>query len=240
MLLALALLGGLAGAASASAAPVVQLERAHGLRLDFAPRPIGTLSPADRGRVTVRNVGTSDLHVVQIAVTGPDAVDFAISGDTCTRVAVKPGKTCTFHGRFGPRSPGAKRATVAILDDAADSPQTLPMTGTGESAAWPVVFGEPGFGRVPVGGSVTHLFRLRNVGTEPLGVDELRLVGQNPHQFTITTDTCTAASLDPGDSCVFRVRFAPTTTGVLGARVVITDDAPSIPRVDVNVSGIGE
>ena len=173
-------------------------------------------------------------------MTGPDAVDFSISGDTCSGQTVRVGRTCAFHGRFGPRTPGAKRATVAILDDADDSPQTLPMTGTGDSSAWPFVFGESGFGRVAVGDSVTHLFRLRNVGTEPLGVDGLRLVGQNPRQFAITADTCTAASLDPGASCVFRVRFAPTTEGVLGARVVITDDAPGIPRVDVTVTGVGE
>src|SRR4051794_15984391 len=133
-MLCLALLGALAGAASASAAPAVKLERVHGLRLDFAPRPIGTASRADRGLVTVRNVGTSALHVTQVTVTGPDAQDFFISGDACSGQAVRPGRTCTFRGRFGPRSPGDKQATVAILDDAGDSPQTLPMTGTGENA----------------------------------------------------------------------------------------------------------
>ena len=68
-------------------------------------------------------------------VTVTDATDFVISSNTCssgaTTTTVAPGASCSFAVTFVPASIGTFSALVNITDNAADSPQTVAVSGKG-------------------------------------------------------------------------------------------------------------
>jgi Beta-propeller repeat/Cep192 domain 4 len=65
-------------------------------------------------------------------------------------------------------------------------------------------------------------------------ITSIALGGTDPQDFAQTNDC--PASLDPGATCTISVTFAPTTTGIRTASVVITDSAPGSPQV-VSLTG---
>jgi len=83
------------------------------------------------------------------------------------------------------------------------------------------------FGNQEVGAiSAIQNVTLTNVGTTPLAFPVNPVTVTGP--FTFTTGCPSGASLGAGNTCTIRVRFAPTTTGVLTGTVSIaTADAAS-------------
>jgi hypothetical protein len=80
--------------------------------------------------VTLTNSGNATLSVTGIALSGPNASDFAETADTCgSSVAV--GASCTIEMTFTPSAAGQRTATLGITDNAAGSPQTVSLSGTG-------------------------------------------------------------------------------------------------------------
>jgi hypothetical protein len=211
-------------------APGLALER----KLAFKSQQVGTVSAYYNNLVIVHSVGMQPLHVSSITTTDP--AQFGIYADTCSGQAVAPGGRCYFRGRFAPTSVGSQSARAVIASDADGAPHSMPMTGTGLSAPWPVFTGDTGFGPQPVGTAATRLVRVTNRGSEPLIVSPLRLTGLNPGQFGLLDNTC--ATVPAGGSCIFRVRFAPTGLGAKSARVIIPDNAPGSPH-EVRVTGTG-
>src|SRR5260221_9977580 len=67
-----------------------------------------------------------------IAIGGSTKTDFAQSNTCGSRVDA--GKSCTISVTFTPIAVGARAGTVTITDNAAGSPQTLTLSGTGTSA----------------------------------------------------------------------------------------------------------
>jgi hypothetical protein len=64
-------------------------------------------------------------------VKGPNARDFAKAGDTCSGAAVPAGGNCTVSLRFAPTAVGRRVASLQVTDDAAGSPQMVPLNGMG-------------------------------------------------------------------------------------------------------------
>ncbi len=94
--------------------------------ISFAATGVGLTAPAQT--VTLTNNGGLPLAIQGIAVTG----DFAIvaGSNTCgTGIAV--GAQCTAQIVFAPTAAAARTGTFTVLDNAASSPQTLQLSGTG-------------------------------------------------------------------------------------------------------------
>src|ERR1035437_3715842 len=91
---------------------------------DFGNQIVGTDSATQT--FTLKNTGDADLHVSMVSMPGSN---FVYHSSTCATVT--PGSTCTISVSFHPGSLGVKGATVSVYDDAGDSPQTIPLTGTG-------------------------------------------------------------------------------------------------------------
>ncbi|RJQ52577.1 MAG: choice-of-anchor D domain-containing protein [Nitrospiraceae bacterium] len=86
--------------------------------------------------VTVSNSGTSNLTVTSAAVSGGNAPEFAIQGNTCTAAPVLPGGTCDITVVLAPTSGGAKTTTLTINSDDPVTPNlALPLTGVGATSA---------------------------------------------------------------------------------------------------------
>jgi hypothetical protein len=95
--------------------------------LTFAAQPVGTQSAAQT--VTLTNGGTATLAYDDRAVTGANPADFATS-TTCGS-GLGAAAQCTVSVTFTPTAAGARSARLMLIDSALNSPQTLPLSGTG-------------------------------------------------------------------------------------------------------------
>jgi hypothetical protein len=82
--------------------------------------------------ITVMNTGGQTLIVNGVIFNGADATDFADTSD-CGNVG--SGASCTISVTFTPPSTGMFAATMEIIDNAPNSPQTVPVSGTGTNTA---------------------------------------------------------------------------------------------------------
>jgi hypothetical protein len=93
--------------------------------LSFGNEDVGTTSPAQS--VKVSNYGAMTLDIAAIAAS----TDF---GETNTCAAtLASGDSCTVNVTFTPGSSGDLNGTLSLTDSAADSPQTVALSGTGVS-----------------------------------------------------------------------------------------------------------
>jgi 6-phosphogluconolactonase (cycloisomerase 2 family) len=109
----------------------------------LAPQPDVTLIPgsltfpalvtnltSQAQSIQVKNSGTGTLHVAKISFDGTNPGDFTET-DACSSVGV--GLSCNINVTFTPKAAGPRNATLTIQDDAAGSPQTASVTGTGSN-----------------------------------------------------------------------------------------------------------
>ena len=97
--------------------------------IDFGSQPVGSSSAARD--VTVASSGSSPLVISRVAASG----DFAVTAETCTAAAVAPGDHCTISVSFTPGAAGPASGSLTVTDDAADSPQSVALAGTGTASA---------------------------------------------------------------------------------------------------------
>ena len=106
------------------APPGVSLSPVGGL--SFGAVGVGLVAPSQT--VTLTNNGGVPLTVAGIAASG----DFSLlaGGNTCGST-LAPAGICTVQVVFSPTVAGVRTGTVTFSDNAASSPQTLALTGTG-------------------------------------------------------------------------------------------------------------
>jgi len=100
--------------------------------LVFTSVAVGTTSAPMT--VTLTNTGSASLtFTVNPAITGPNAADFAITASsTCSSLsAVAVGASCTVSVTVKPSTASAETAFLNFVDNAASSPQSVPLTATG-------------------------------------------------------------------------------------------------------------
>jgi len=97
--------------------------------LTFGAQAIGTTSAAQS--ITVANTGTANLFVNSAQTRGADPLDFTQVGDGCSGLTLAPGTSCSVSITFSPTATGARSASFILTDNAAASPQTVPISGTG-------------------------------------------------------------------------------------------------------------
>lgn len=113
------------------AAPQVSLSSNS---LSFSSVPAGSVSFAQT--VVVNNTGNAPLLVSSVSITG----DFAIHSNGCV-FGADPFDSCYIQVRFQPTVAGNRTGSLSIADNAAGSPRSVALSGTGTSA--PLLFGNP-------------------------------------------------------------------------------------------------
>jgi outer membrane protein assembly factor BamB len=98
-------------------------------QVDFNGQVPNTTSAAQT--VTLKNNQSVTLNVTSATITGANAASYIKGTDTCSAAAVPAGGTCTVQVSFRPPSIGGFPATLSFTDDAAGSPHTVPLNGTG-------------------------------------------------------------------------------------------------------------
>jgi hypothetical protein len=106
--------------------PVVALDRTS-LSLTFVSCAPTVLCALSVQPVTVKNVGTGDLHVTGVSTEQP----FHASSPTCIGHAIAPQQTCRVFVSFGPAQ-GSYRGTLVISDDADPGTQAVQLSGVGK------------------------------------------------------------------------------------------------------------
>src|SRR5207253_2732975 len=152
--------------------------------LTFSTQAIGTTSVAKS--VTLKNTGTTSLTINSIAITGTNAGDFAQT-HTCG-ISLAAGASCSISVTFKPTSSGTRTAALSITDNAAASPQPVPLclpTRRASDLPTSLTFSTQAIGTTSVAKSVT----LKNTGTTSLTITSIAITGTNAGDFA-QTHTC--------------------------------------------------
>jgi len=106
--------------------------------IDFGPAiAAGCPFPCVFQTITIANPGNTTLNFTGFSITG-DINDFFIgtdhTGPPILPTNVLPGQSVHIDVSFQPNLPGPQTATLVIQDDAAGSPQQIPLRGSGVGA----------------------------------------------------------------------------------------------------------
>jgi Putative Ig domain/Abnormal spindle-like microcephaly-assoc'd, ASPM-SPD-2-Hydin len=110
--------------------------------LTFASQDIGTTSAAQT--ITATNSGDQSVFFNNVATSG-DTLDFTIVNDDCIGSTLAPGASCSISVTFSPQSTGTRTANVVYTDNAPNSPQSVPLTGTGTGTNPPLAINDQFF-----------------------------------------------------------------------------------------------
>jgi len=97
----------------------------------FTSTTVGTTATAQN--ITLTNPGNATLTITSVTLGGTNPADFAISANTCGSSLASLG-SCTISVTFTPASAASFAATLSVVDNAAGSPQTATLTGTGTTS----------------------------------------------------------------------------------------------------------
>ncbi|MGD0646461.1 MAG: choice-of-anchor D domain-containing protein [Acidobacteriaceae bacterium] len=184
--------------------------------------PVATLSPttvsfgnvvqgatASAQTVTLSNTGNAALTISGITIGGTNATDFAET-TTCGE-ALAAGASCTIAVTFTPGSVASFSATVSVADNAAGSPQTAALSGSGTAAPDFTVSVTPAAQTVSLGGMATYQVTVGEINGDFSGTVALSATGLP----TGATATFTPASVTPGgesSGSVLTIQTASLTT----------------------------
>jgi len=181
------------------------------------------------------------VYVAQVTITGPNASDFSIASDDCSSSNLTGSRTCTVRVTFSPQARGTRSAALEITDDQVDSPQTVPMTGTGVAPVGSVIPLSIDFGTVEVGTTSGHrTVTVSNTGDigQTLVISNETIMGVNPSDFAFASDTCVTRVIAPGASCTIDLTFTPGDAGARSATMTISDNGLGSPHT-VSLAGTG-
>ena len=212
---------------SSSTGPWVSLSS---LSLPFGAQNVNTASPPLTE--TVRNGGAADLRISAATIEGSDNGDYAVSADTCTGATVAPNHTCTVGVTFSPPAAGLSSAALSLSDNAANSPQTVVLTGNGGATA-PVAVVSPSsvdFGGQPAVYSAASLpVTLSNTGNAPLIITNIMTSPTQPVIGPVfpEDDQC-RSGVAAGGFCTITVKISPPSAGPVSGTLTIIDNSNGI------------
>lgn len=186
--------------------------------IDFGMVSVGATSAHQT--VTITNTGDAGQTLVLTAatITGPNALDFAFAADHCiTTGLLAAGASCTIELTFTPSAAGPRSATLSITDNAAGSPQTVSLTGTGGTPTADLavsISASPN--PVKTGQKVTYTITLYNAG--PSTASSLLINDSLSSQSTFVSATIsqgqgTCVTPKPGASGVVSCSIASLASG---------------------------
>jgi len=172
--------------------------------------------------VTVTNSGNATLNIASIAVSG----DFAqVTSTKPCGSTLAAGASCIIRVTFTPTQLGLRTGNITITDNAANSPQTVPLSGKGV----PPVALTPSsktYAAQTVGTtSLPKTFTLKNYQSVTLSSIVISTTGD----FSVSSTTCTT-SLAAKASCTINVVFTPTAVGTRTGTLKATDNASNSPQ----------
>jgi rhamnogalacturonan endolyase len=201
------------------------------------------LSTGQPQTATLTNTGTAAMKINSVTISGTNASDFAVTGNTCgTSLAV--GLNCAITVTFTSSTPGTFTGALNVNSNAVISPAAASLTGTadtsvglslGAGTSTPPTVPSITFASMVAGGvSTGQAVVVTNTGAVPLSLT-IGMSGAGANLFPQTT-SC-GVSLAAGASCEVAVMFAPKVAGTYSAAILLTDNAGSGTQ-SIPVSGV--
>ncbi len=207
---------------------------------------------------TIRNTGGAVLNLTgtpMVVVSGVNSTDFAVTAQPASTVAA--GGSTTFQVTFDPSAVGLRTASLSIANtDSDENPFDFAIQGTGtapeiavegnatniaDGDVTPSVIDDTDFGSTATaGGTVTHVFTVRNTGNTALnltGTPKVVISGANAADFTVAVQPISPVA--PAGVTTFTVTFDPSTSGVRTAIVSLANDDADENPFDFVVQGTG-
>ena len=192
---------------------------------------------------TLFNGGSAPLIITSV-VASPSV--FAVTSVSTCPSTILPGTGCLLQPTFSPSATGTATGFLTITDNAPGSPHIVTLTGTGVSAAGPVLslqntnlhFPNLGVGSTGTLNSLLGV-QVSNPGAAALSITN---VATSPSVFEVVDSECPSivvGGVAPGADCSLTVAFNPTAVGTVTGTLTITDNAPGSPHI-VTLTGTGE
>jgi Abnormal spindle-like microcephaly-assoc'd, ASPM-SPD-2-Hydin/Beta-propeller repeat/Cep192 domain 4 len=185
--------------------------------LNFGSQIVSTQSSTPQ-TVTLTNTGSGALSITSIAISGTNASDFTLTSKSPCGATVSPSSVCTISVNFKPAAAGAESATLQISDNAAGSPQSVALAGSGADFQISV---SPASATVSAGSSATYTLTITPLGgfnatvalscagTPPFGACTLSNTSVTPDGSSPSTATVTVATLGPASAPLDSHRILP-------------------------------
>ena len=213
--------------------PAVHLSAAS---LNFSSQVVTSTSAAQT--ITLTNASATALVISGVTIGGTNGGDFAQT-NTCGSGLAAEG-SCTISITFSPTALYGRSATLAIADNAADSPQKVALSGNGSdnvTLSYTNNYGYLNFGSQQVNtSSAAQTVTVKNIGSTTLAISGVTLTGSNAGDFA-QTGTC-GSSLASGASCTVSVTFTPTALSNRYGTLTIGDNGAGGPHT-VSLTGTG-
>ena len=236
-----------------SASTTVTLNAPEAITANFVSVPVASISPTGINlgtlylgsivtkTVTVKNTGTAAMSISNpliAIVKGGNSSEFA-TVNLCPK-SLAAGKSWTMTVTFvaGPfYTP--QTADLMISDNAAGSPQAVPLTAT-------VIDPVPGFNPISLSfgtektksTSKPKTITVTSVGGTELSVSKVSVTGTDKGDF-IESDNCAGKSFNPKATCTVNITFTPGAKGLRTATLVVTDNA-LINSQSIPLAGTGD
>jgi hypothetical protein len=202
----------------------------------FPDEDVGITSSAQD--VVLTNKGTAAVAITKFLLTGTQSADFHQTNSCPTSLAT--GASCTISVTFTPSATGLRGASLQVVDNAYNNPQTVSLSGTGMSSSSPGVglsptsltFASQNVGTKSASQSVT----LTNTGNTILTISGIAVSGTQSADFA-ETNTC-GSTVSSGATCTIAITFTPSAAGTRTATLSVTDNASGSPQT-VALSGTG-
>jgi DNA/RNA endonuclease YhcR with UshA esterase domain len=201
--------------------------------------PLATISPVSLNFDKV-NVGTSVTDTISVKNSGFDTLKITSASSSNPVFAISPGSasilpsaTQKFAVTFTPTNPVTSSAKISFVSNAATSPDSVLVSGSGTQKGFSMTPTSLNFGNVFKDSTKIDSVTVSNAGTTAhLVIDSVR--SSNP-LFTVTP---TNADLDTSSSKTFVVHFTPTAKGAVSGNIVFYHDTLS-KQDTLKVSGNG-
>ncbi len=178
----------------------------------------------------ITNTGTAALALTNLGFSGVAAAEFTLAaGNTCTATStLVPSSSCTLVLRYAPVSAGTSTAALTITHNAANSPQTVALSGTATAAPQGrIVLSALSltFPATTVGSTAQQTVVVLNAGDAALNFSAFSFAGAAAADY-IGSGTCAVGTpLAAAAQCTLVVVFKPAAVGARNAAVTVQSDA---------------
>ena len=188
--------------------------------------------------VAIQNLGTVDLNVTGLTLTGSG--DFGLAAGTPASFVVGAGRQVTVKVNYSPSVAGAASGSLAIASDDPVTPNlSVSLSGNGLAGVGDINIpvASYDYGDVVVGTSGSAYFAIQNLGTGDLQVTGLTVTGSG--DFTLAAGTPTSFVVAAGRQVIIWVNYTPSATGPVAGTLSVTSDDIDEPSVSVPLAGNG-
>jgi hypothetical protein len=180
---------------------------------------------------SITNIGSGALTISSVTPSGSGFSFAGLGAQT-----INAGASVSFAVKFSPVTSGNVTGGITIVSNAANSPSTLVLSGSGVQGQLAASPSSANFGTVSTGNSDSQTITLTNGGAAAVSITQANVSGNG---FSLSGMPALPLTINPSGSSTFNVVFAPTTSGNAIGSISLVSNAPNSP-LSIALSGTGQ